>query len=101
MTQCDPTGIQRESPRHPKSIRNWEKHYPKTQREKDYGKVEKRVCPVPLNHSFRMGGVIKIKISHVPGNLTEMLPKRLPKRTQNHHKCVSRRLQKNTLKLDA
>ena len=59
------------------------------------------MCPVPLNHCFRMGRVIKIKISPVPENLSKMLPKRLPKRSSNRHKRVSGRLSKNTSKRNA
>jgi hypothetical protein len=63
--------------------------------------MQKSMRPEPLKHSFRMGGVIKIKISPVLENMPEMLPKRLPKWSQNRYKCVSGRLQKNTPKLDA
>jgi len=96
-----PRGAQRESARHLKSSKNCKKCVPKTHREKDYRKVEKRVHPGALNHSFRMGGVIEIKISPVLENIPKMLPKRLPKRSRNHYKCVSGRLPKNTPKLDA
>ena len=81
-----PRGAQRESARHLKSNRICKKYVPKTHREKDYRKVEKRVHPGALNHSFRMGGVIKIKISPVLENIPKMLPKRLPKRSRNRYK---------------
>jgi hypothetical protein len=35
--------------------------------------------PEPLKHSFRIGGVMKIKISLVPENIPKMLTERLPK----------------------
>ena len=70
-------------------------------REKEYRKVKKRVPSGALNHSFCMGGVIKINMWPIPENTSKMLPKRLPKRSQNPYKCVSGRLQKNTPKLDA
>ena len=81
-----PRGAQREPARHLKSTRNCKKYVPKTLREKDYRKVEKRVHPGALNHSFRIGGVIKIKISPVLENIPKMLPERLPKRSRNRYK---------------
>ena len=96
-----PRGAQREPARHLKSSKNCNKRLRKTQREKDCRKVKKRVHPGALNHSFRIRGAMKIKISPVLENIPKMLPKRLPKRSRNLYKWVSGRLPKNTPKLDA
>ena len=81
-----PRGAEREPARHPKSSKIGHNCLPETQREKDHRKVQKNMRPEPLKHSFRIGGVMQIKISFVPENRPKMLPKRLPKRSRNRYK---------------
>ena len=66
-----------------KNYENCKQCAPKTHCEKDYRKVKNRVPPVVLNHSFRIGGVIKINLWPIPENTPKMLPKRFPKRSRN------------------
>ena len=71
-----------------------------TQREKDYGKVQKNSCPEPIKHSFRMGGVMEIMFSLVPRNIPKMSLESFQKLTQNPYKRVSGVFRKNNLKKD-
>ena len=73
----------REPARHPQSTKITHNCLPETQREKAHRKVQKRMRPEPLKHSFRIGGVMTIKISLLPENIPEMLTQRLHKWSWN------------------